>query len=181
MNAGQKPETLKLSITPIRSSDCLKGFTCGDPTIDRWATTKAWKFHQRGRARVFTARSDKNPSVLGFYSLSFTTENSSKISSSDRDAWKNGAPLVYIDYLAVHRTMQRQKIGTQMLVNALLRAHRVVQEVAFYGVALRSLNEKTTSLYKKYGFGIAPNEGSSPLMILPIWSVRDLFTENIQE
>lgn len=163
-------------ITPIQSRNCVSRFSCGEREIDRWAQDKAWKFQERGRARVFTAKLDGSSTSVGFYSLSFSTENNTKLSKSeDRDAWKNGAPLVYIDYIAVQRTYQGKKLGTLMLVDALKRAHMVWQHVAFYGVALRSLNERTTRLYEKFGFGIAPDEELHPLMILPIWSVNDLF------
>lgn len=44
--------------------------------------------------------------------------------------------------------------------------------------ALRSLNDQTTNLYKEFGFGIAPNEDAHPLMILPIWTIVDLFSND---
>lgn len=139
---------------------------------------KAWKFHERRRARVFIARVGNPERRLGFYSLSFSTENSSKIAKSeDRDAWKDGAPLIYIDYLGVHHSAQGCGLGKMMLVDALARAKVVSDNVAFHGVALRSLNDRTTALYEKFGFGIAPNEEKHPLMILPIWSVHDLFPD----
>jgi hypothetical protein len=46
--------------------------------------------------------------------------------------------------------------------------------VSFYGVALRSLNEQATALYAKYGF-TKRDDNANPLMILPVWSLRDLF------
>lgn len=64
-----------------------------------------------------------------------------------------------------------------MMIDCLKRAYMVSQNVAFYGVGLRSLNERTTGIYQKYGFGTAKGEedSSTPLMILPIWSLDDLF------
>lgn len=177
MTVGQKQDLPPNKIAPIHSRGCLDRFNCGEREIDKWASEKAWKFHDRDRARVFVARPEGGGSALGFYSLSFSTENSSKIAKKDRDSWKDGAPLVYIDYLAVLRSTQNSGLGTLLLIDALARANRVSTEVAFYGVALRSLNDRTTKLYSKYGFGIAPNEDRHPLMILPIWSVRDLFSE----
>ncbi|RYG91172.1 GNAT family N-acetyltransferase [Loktanella sp. IMCC34160] len=163
-------------IEPIQSKSCVARFACGEREIDRWAQEKAWKFQERGRARVFTAKLSGSSSSAGFYSLSFSTENNSKLAKSeDRDAWKNGAPLIYIDYLAVQRPYQGKKLGTLLMMDALKRAHIVWQHVAFYGVALRSLNDRTTQLYEKYGFGKAPDEDVHPLMILPIWTVNDLF------
>ncbi|TIO99582.1 MAG: N-acetyltransferase, partial [Mesorhizobium sp.] len=66
-------------------------------------------------------------------------------------------------------------LGKMLLVDSLRRAHLVSKHVAFYGVGLRSLNDRTTALYSKYGFAVAPDEDKFPLMILPIWSINDLF------
>lgn len=63
-----------------------------------------------------------------------------------------------------------------LLVDALKRSNTVFENVAVFGVALRSLNDRTTALYERFGFGVAPDEGSNPLMILPIWTVVDLFS-----
>lgn len=176
MNAGPKLELAATKITHIQSKGCMEKFSCGVREIDKWAKDKAWKYHDRGRAKVFVAKQDNRPTTLGFFSLSFSTENSSKLAKADdRDAWKDGAPLMYIDYLAVQSAMQCQRLGELMLVDALRRAHQVSHNVAFYGVALRSLNERTTKLYDKFGFKVAPDEDQHPLMILPIWSVNDLF------
>ncbi|MBD3756041.1 MAG: GNAT family N-acetyltransferase [Gammaproteobacteria bacterium] len=176
MVATTNPATQKLIISHIRTNECVRGFSCGVREIDRWAREKAFKRHEKGRSRVFIARDNDAPPTLGFYALSFSLENSSKLHrADDRDAWPSGAPLIYIDYLAVQKVRQEAGLGTLLLMNALERAHRVSKDVAFYGVALRSLNERTTKLYKKYGFGMAPKEGANPLMILPIWSINDLF------
>ena len=53
-------------------------------------------------------------------------------------------------------------IGTILLLNALERAYMVCKNVAIYGVALRSLNDRTTKLYQRYGFVIVKMR-STPL------------------
>jgi len=63
-------------------------------------------------------------------------------------------------------------------VNALRRAHAIAQQVSVFGVALRSLNERTTRLYDRYGFAIR-QDGVSPLMVLPIWTLNDLFAPKV--
>ncbi len=72
------------------------------------------------------------------------------------------------------RMQQRNGIGRILLMNALKRAFIVSRDLPFYGVALRSLNDRTTEFYKKMGFAQRENTGH-PLMILPIWTIRDLF------
>jgi ribosomal protein S18 acetylase RimI-like enzyme len=76
------------------------------------------------------------------------------------------------------RHLQRQGIGSQLLMAALARTYHVVQFVPFCGVGLRSLNDATTKLYQKYGFRIAPKENNHPLMLLPMKSVTDIFARH---
>lgn len=61
-----------------------------------------------------------------------------------------------------------------MLIDALRRAFYVSRHVPVYGVALRSLNEQTTKFYEKNGF-VVRDEATNPLMIIPYWTIRDLF------
>lgn len=181
MTSAEKSSGLpQLEVTPLRAKECLRKFSCGEKEIDKWAKDKAHKFHEKRRARVFCARSNSEGPAIGFFCLSLSTEQSSKIAAEHRDAWTNGAPLIYIDYLAVATPRQRNGIGSYLLVDALSKAYEVSKYVAPYGVALRSLNERTTKLYEKFGFGIAPDEaGTSPLMILPIWSIIELFERQV--
>ena len=161
----------------IQSRDELQHFGCGVREIDRWARDKAFKFHDRGRARVTLAFRHESLAPCGFYSLSMTMEVGQKLlSQGDRDIWQDRAPLVYIDYLAVSSKIQCVGLGSILLVHALKTAVNVQSQVPLYGVGLRSLNDRTTKLYQKYGFNIAPREdGPHPLMILPIWTAIDLF------
>jgi hypothetical protein len=115
---------------------------------------------------------------LGFYTLSVINEDAKKLVVQDRYIWSSGAPFIYIGYLAVQRTCQNCKLGTYLLVDCLRRAHWISHHIAFYGVALRSLNERTTALYQRFGFAMAPGEAgrATPLMVLPMLTVNDLFT-----
>ncbi|WP_367192412.1 N-acetyltransferase [Amorphus sp. 3PC139-8] len=165
-----------VKIAPLASKDSVRRFHCGVSEIDNWAKEKAYKWHDQGRVRVFCAHEAQSSSPSGFYVLTFSSENSEKIDYNRWGATKTQAvPLLYIHYLAIQRSCQRSGLGGHMLVDALHRAYIVSNHVAFYGVALRSLNEDTTKLYSRYGFKIAPKEKNHPLMVLPIWSIKDLF------
>lgn len=171
---GHSLDLTQIRISPLKSKADVSRFNCGEREIDSWFE-KAHKHSEKNRARVFLARSAGDASVKGFYSLSFSTEAREKLAKPDRQAWPTGIPLVYVYYLAVQRSCQCAGLGTFLLLDALKRAHWVSKQVAFYGVGLRSLNDRTTKLYTKFGFAIAPDEGRIPLMILPIWSINDLF------
>jgi GNAT superfamily N-acetyltransferase len=147
----------------------IECFRCGENEIDNWAKKKAKKLHQENKTKIFCAREGNNGTILGFYDLSLT----SKV--DDPDFGKGEvAPFVYINYLAVLRSCQGQKLGTLLLLSALRRAHAIAINAAVYGIALRSLNERTTNFYLKQGFA-QKDQGQHPFMVLPVWTLYDLF------
>lgn len=166
----------QITISPLADKASLNNFGCGEREIDRWVKDKAFKHQQQHRTRVFTAHLAGNPLACGFYSLQIASESASKLTDNYKDIYKSGGvPLIYIGFLAVLRNCQCQGLGTFLLMNALSRCYSVSHHVPFYGVALRSLNERTTTLYEKFGFGLKETE-ANPLMILPVWSLIDLMS-----
>lgn len=168
----------KLEISEIRSKECVSKFRCGEREIDSWAASKAFRFHQQDRARVFCARFCENKSVIGFYSLSLNQIGAQYLLGQDSDRYKASghAPFIYIDWFAVLRSHQSVGVGKIMMVDALRRAYLVSRDIPFYGVALRSMNNKTTEFYEKNGF-VKREDVGHPVMILPIWTIRDLFIQ----
>lgn len=117
-----------------------------------------------------------NSRSAGFYALSFSPVNSNLLFLQDRAAYADGHALfVYIDWLAVQTSLQNQRIGTILLMNALQRAHQVSFHLPIYGVVLRSLNDRTRKKYESHGF-VVREESAHPLMILPILTINELFT-----
>lgn len=166
-----------VTLKHIEDKKSLGAFNCGVREIDRWAKEKAHKFHSNGRARVTIALPEKSVIPIGFYSLTHSIAETSKLlRREDRDVWDN-APIIYIGYIAVSRQRQRCGVGQVMLIHALRSAFAVHQIAPLYGVGLRALNEDAMRLYERVGFRKAPKEdGPTPLMILPIWTITDLFS-----
>lgn len=176
MTAANMVDLKQIRISPLQNKECLRRFKCGERDIDNWLEGKAAKWENQNRVRVFVAHTADNPSAKGFYSLNFSQEHSSKLSNHQhRQIWTTGVPLVYLHFLAVQRPLQGNGLGQHLLMDCLRRSYHVFHHVPFYGIGLRSLNERTTKLYQRYGFAIAEEEDKMPLMILPIWTLRDLF------
>lgn len=174
-NATQNLDLRSIKIVQIPDKQCVKRFSCGVDSIDNWASDKAHKFHLQDRSRVFCAVNQKSTAAAGFYALSFSPINSNLLFFQHADRYKDGsAPFIYIDWLAVQKPLQGGGLGTLLLMNALQRSYAVSRNVAIYGVALRSLNDRTRAKYEKHGF-VVREEAAFPLMILPIWILRDLF------
>lgn len=173
------PSEASFEIVHLETVKQLSRFNCGVPQIDKWAKNSAHKLHDRDRHRVYVMRESGGVSVVAFFSLSLTQESASKLTNpDDRQAWSRGAPFVYLDYIGVLQSMQGQGIGQVLLTQAMKMTHELSLIAPAYGLALRSLNLKTTAFYKKRAFGIAPGEETeaSPLMILPIFTIKELIS-----
>jgi ribosomal protein S18 acetylase RimI-like enzyme len=176
MAASSLLDLKSIQINTLSADFKIDKFRCGVDEIDRWVKGKAQKHHKLNRTKVFCAFLPGSLTVSGFYCLSFSSEDANKVGAQHRDIYRpTGVPLIYITYLAVVRGLQNQGLGSFMLLDALRRAYLVSQHVAFYGVGLRSLNDRTTKLYTKLGFGAVDDE-QFPLMILPVWTLNDLFS-----
>lgn len=175
-NAPTPLDLSRVRIRPLPDNRALSRFCCGVREIDGWARSKCAKLHSKRRARVFCAFNGEAQAAIGFYALSLKPESEDHLEQC-HSGWRNASkfiPLVYIDYIAVQNVLQSQKLGTFLLMDVLMRAYHIANNVSVYGVALRSLNERTTSTYRNLGFAIKDDEKPHPLMIMPIWTVLDL-------
>lgn len=126
--------------------------------------------------KVFCAHARDTDSVCGLYTLTVRIEETNKLLKDEAAHLSDKHfPAIYIGTLAVARHYQSNGLGRILLINSLRRAHFVAQNVAVFGVALRSLNDRTTKFYEKFGFGLR-DQTPTPLMVLPVWSLNDLFT-----
>jgi ribosomal protein S18 acetylase RimI-like enzyme len=161
-----------IAISTLRDEHDISKFSCGDRDLDKFINKKLKKSHEQNRMKAFCACPRGTRTVYGMYTLSIRSEDA-KILLENEQVPEKHFPAIYLGTLAVAKHYQGGGLGTIMLMNALQRSHYVAQNVAVFGVALRSVNDRTTKLYQKYGFGLretCPN----PLMVLPVWSLNDL-------
>jgi len=167
-----------ITISALREEHDLSSFCCGESDLDKFINKKAKKLHLDNRIKVFCACARDSHSVCGLYSLAIRHEDTKKLlAEGDPPLPEKNFPALYIGTLAVSLRHQNQGLGTILLINALRRAYYISQNVAVFGVALRSLNDRTTKLYEKYGFGLR-EDITQPLMVLPVWSLNDLMTRS---
>ncbi len=119
---------------------------------------------------------DGDPLARGFYSLSVIGEKSKALIPEvvEHHNQSGFVPFIYIDFLAVERQFQNKQLGTLLISHALERAAYVAQNVGVYGIALHSLNERTTALYHRYGFRSKTKNPQHQFMAMPARTLFDL-------
>jgi GNAT superfamily N-acetyltransferase len=154
----------------------LAGFDSGEVEIDR-NIDRCCERHVAYRSRTFCAVIEGQSEACGFYTFGVSAHDS-KYLDEDIVRASDGrpfVPFVYLNYLAVRKPWQNQKIGTLLLGHALTRCGQVVREVGgIYGVALHALTHRAAGLYDRYGFREYGGRSQFPFMILPAKSLIDL-------
>ncbi len=182
MTTAPQPVDIKnLRIEPLASHESLRDFDSGEREVDRHIE-KCCDWHRKYRQRVFRAflpRGEESVAV-GFYCLGISAAESKYLSeeilqTSDGQAY---VPFIYINYLAVRREYQKNKIGTILLLNALERCAHTIKNIGIYGVALNAVTDRAAGLYDRYGFREYGGRSKYPFMVLPAQSLIDLFQED---
>ena len=140
-------------IEPYDKRYDVRGFDCGQPSLDRWLIQYAGQGERRDTARTYLAVDDRD-AVVGYYSLV-----ASEINQDDATAaLKSGTsphfpiPAALLTRLAVDHRHQGHGIGSTLLAHALERVLRASQRIGIRGLAVSAINADAASFYSHFGF-----------------------------
>jgi ribosomal protein S18 acetylase RimI-like enzyme len=126
-------------------------FDCGEAMLNRYLREQAGQDMRRHYAALFVAV-DKSGGVNGFYTLSSTSIALDMLPEKIRKRLPKypHVPGIRLGRLAVDVSMQRQRIGTELIANAALRS---LNNVAAWAVmVVDAKNERAVAFYGKIGF-----------------------------
>lgn len=112
-----------------------------------------------------------------FYALALHSGSVEDLDETEKNSgWESpGFPCVHLIYFAVVRPMQRQGIGTIALMHALEAVYRISRVAGTYAVTLDAIDENAVKFYERIGFRKYGPAKAAPSMLLPIFSIVDLF------
>lgn len=166
--------------TPIEPADAKAGFSCGDHALDDFFARHAVRNDKAGVGRAYVLRRDASddvalPTVLGFYTLSMASAESSQVAKVlEQKLPKYPMPVALIGRLAVDRRAQGRRLGEKLLLDALRRVVDASAIVGCTGVIVDAKDEGAARFYAKYDF-VAVTEGWPQRMFLPIGTARAAF------
>jgi predicted GNAT family N-acyltransferase len=161
----------KWNFVPIHKKYQRDHFDCGYPALDDYIKKYAKQNHEKGIAKTFVAIEDSTSlKVDGFYTLSASTiefESLPDISRKGLPAYP--IPAILIGKLAVDSAAKGQGLGTELLVDALLRAVKASQDVAVFAVRVDAIDSTARDFYLKYEF--IPFQDQPLSLFLPIKTI----------
>jgi predicted GNAT family N-acyltransferase len=166
----------KWNFVPIHKKYQREHFDCGYPVLDDYIKKYAKQNHEKGIAKTFVAIDDSSSlQVDGFYTLSASTiEFESLSESAQKGLPAYPIPAILIGKLAVDSAAKGQGLGTELLVDALLRAVKAAQDVAVFAVRVDALNSNARDFYLKYEF--IPFQDQPLSLFLPIKTIIQEFS-----
>ena len=149
-------------------------FSCGHPILDQYLKTQASQDSKKNVAVTYVLTSQTSQDVLGFYTIS-----SMGIFPGDLPAELAKKlprypvlPGILLGRLAVDKSMQGQKIGLYLLMDALKRSVIVSHQIGIVAVIVDAKDAAAVAFYKHFGF-IAFEENQYRLF-LPLSTIRQL-------
>ncbi|WP_020397158.1 GNAT family N-acetyltransferase [Thiolinea disciformis] len=142
-----------MRIIPFNHELMREGFDCGEPLLNHYLQQLAGQHTRKNVSRTFVAVKEER--IAGFYSLSMAEAQLEELPNATRKKLPPHypVPVARLSRLAVDQTLQGQRIGEALLVNALTRCARIASDIGVVGVVVDAKHDKAKQFYEKYGFG----------------------------
>lgn len=163
------------SFVPLEKKHNRKDFDCGNQVLNDYLRRYARQNDKSGINKVFVATKADTPTVIdGYYTISSSIID---FVSMPEDTKKKlpayPIPAALIGRLAVDSFCQGEGLGSELLVDALLRIVRASSEIGIYAVRVDAINESAKQFYLKHEF--LPFEDIPLSLFLPLKTIRAEF------
>ena len=159
-------------------------FACGVARLDNFLRLSARKQQKGDFTRVFVAVAEGSSRILGYYAVNTHAVGIAELgrNRTRRAPGSASLPALYLSMIAVDKRQQGRGLGTDFLIDALLRACRVSKEVGLKLVILDVIKDggdkafqRRKEFYRHMGF-----EGfrdSPERMFITLGAIRGMFPE----
>lgn len=155
----------------------LDAFDCGAPELNTWLAKFGWSNDASGNARVFVAA--RGDEVVGYYSLS--TAGVAK-AQAHPDLLKGGTPseipCLLIGRMAVNQQDQGAHLGRSLLIDALRRVVRLLDDVGFRALVIHARDEEAKAWYQHQARSFRQSPSDPRHLFLPIKELRRLAADS---
>lgn len=139
----------------LRAGDDLSGFSCGEPAIDAWVSSRASGARKAGAAVVYAAFD--GTTAAGFYTLSASSiERASVAGGWLRRNVPERIPVILLGMLGVGSRYQGKGIGRSLVIDALRRSETVSGVIGARALVVEPLRPELAAFYLERGFEALP-------------------------
>jgi GNAT superfamily N-acetyltransferase len=161
---------------PIDRHHDRKAFDCGSQTLNDYLIRYARQNHETGGAKTFVAVPPQEPArVLGYYSISPGAIEFVRVPGKlTKKLGRYEVPVFRLGRLAVSLSIQRQGVGSELLLSAGIRAVSAAAKIGGVALAIDAKDAEAAKWYKRFG---AMQLLDDPLkLVLPLNVIADAFS-----
>ena len=157
---------------PVGTHHDREALDCGEAALNEFLRRYARRSHDLGGAKTFLAvENGKDRTIVGFYSLSPASVAFALTPELiKRGLARHEIPAFRLARLAVHRDMQGQGLGGQLLLAAGRRCLLAAAEVGGVALLIDAKNDRVARWYANYG--AAPLLDAPLSLILPLKTIE---------
>jgi len=163
------------NFVPLEKKHNRKDFDCGNQILNDYLRRYARQNDKSGINKTFVATKADTPTVIdGYYTISSSTIDFASVPEEIKKKLPAyPIPAALVGRLAVDSFCQGEGLGTELLVNALLRIVKASLEIGIYAVRVDALDENAKQFYLKHEFIMFED---SPLsLFLPLKTIKREF------
>lgn len=146
-----------LRIEKLHRTHAVGEFACGQTDLDRFLTRHALQALQAGSALTYVGLSTQ--AVIGFYTLVVgAVRHAGAPERVIKGIPRHPLPLMALARLAVHRDWRGRRIGSGLLLDALMRNLQATDIGGIRALAVQVKDETAASFYRHFGFVPSPTD-----------------------
>ncbi|MEZ5536729.1 MAG: GNAT family N-acetyltransferase [Thiolinea sp.] len=146
--------TASLLIQPLSKSHLRKNFDCTEAELNRYLQQTALQHQQKLISRTWVAVNPAEPAIiLGFYTTTLAEVPPQNFNNNDAKRLpKNPLPVVRLSRLATDRQHQSKQIGQRLLIDAITKTARLLEEFSIVAMVVDAKNQSAAGYYQHFGF-----------------------------
>jgi GNAT superfamily N-acetyltransferase len=157
--------TSPLRIEKLHRKHAVEEFACGQTDLDRFLIRHALQAQQVGSALTYVGLSDQ--AVVGYYTLVVgEVRHADAPERVIKGMPRHPIPLMVLARLAVHRDWQGRRIGSGLLLDALMRTLQAADIGGIRALAVHAKDETAASFYRHFGFAPSPTDARHLFMLV---------------
>lgn len=146
---------------PIRESDDVASFECGEADLDIYLRKRALINHAEGASRCFVTC--QGARVVGFYALAAGAVERRSAPGRIRRNMPDPVPVILLSRLAIDRTEQGRGLGAHLLRDAIARSVAAAELIGVRAILVHALHDRARAFYRHFDFEPSPTD---PLHLL---------------
>lgn len=150
-------------------------FDCGEPVLDDWLRTRAWRNLQVSASRTYVICPAESYRIIGYFALSMGQILAQDVTGSMRRNMPKQIPAVTLGRLAIDRACQGQGLARALLADVVRRSLRAGAEVSARLLIVHAISPAAEAFYLHHGFARLPVE--TPTLALDLLKLQKIEKE----